>query len=342
MSIYKGVFTETTLQNIRAKLEALMFDERVKLQFEPQIKAFEALNRFKNPNVNVVFDNKMKYYTLEAEWINACEIVDQACTNCSDGGKELSTNVKTYALDLCREVAFTISDYDMISNDFDSEDLIAKGFAKADAELSEWYTRQLIAFLNTNKGVNVLSPNTARGCISGFDTYIEAAYWTADLMGYMNRVSMQNRFKNPFLLTGANLHEQAIIAGYNSGNLDGKGDQAKFGAFPMFFDEFNIDAVNTPNLITYMIQPGSYAMGNKAYWGRTPTVYDFGQRWSMESKFMPGFEYDVQYSNTCDSDNNFPVHNFTVKFKAGNFINPEACDDNNTGILTFVCGDCPA
>lgn len=343
MSIYKGVFTDTAIQNVRVMLEKLRMDDRVKLQFQPQVDLLAPFMSNGNPNVNIVQNSKgkMKDLVVEVEWINACEIADQACTNCSEGGNELSTNTKTYTMDICREVPFTVYEYDMLTNDFDMEMLIAKGFMKADEQLSDYFATQVVAFLNTNKGVNALDPGTNRGCISGADTYIKAAYWNAELMGYFGRVKQRNRFTNPYILSGANLHEAALISNFNAGNADGKGTQAMFGSLPIYFDEYQIDTVNSPTLITYMIQPYTYAVANKAYYTPSPITYDFGKRWSITSKFIPGFEYDVHYSNTCDSNTGFPVHNFTVKLKSGIYINPEACDDNNTGILTFLCGDCP-
>jgi hypothetical protein len=344
MSIYKGAFTETAIQNVRTRIEALRFNDRVMKQYEPQIDSASMILSNANSILNSDINQKGKFkdLTVEVEWVNACELADQACTNCDEGGNELSTNTKTYALDLCREVPFTVKEYDMLTNDFDVEDLIAKGFLKADKELSEWLIQQWIAFFNTNKGVNLTTadPGTARGCISGYDTYIKAPYWNAELMGYFAKVQQLNRFSSPFLLSGANLFENSVVANFNAGNADGKGDAAMFGAYPITFDIPNVDTVNTPNLITYMIQPGSYAIANKAYYNPEPITYDFGKRWSIRSQFLPGFEYDVHYSNVCEND--FANHKFKVKLKSGIFINPEACDNNNTGILTFVCGDCPS
>ena len=318
-------------------------DDRVKLQYQPQADLLAPFITNANKQVNVVHNSKgkMKNLTAEVEWINACEIDDQACTYCSPGGNELSTNTTTYTMDICREVGFTVTEYPMLTNDFDMDMLIAKGFMKADMLLSEYFAAQAVAFLNTNKGVNALAPGTNRGCISGTDTYIKAAYWNAELMGYFARVRSRNRFGNPYLLSGANLHEAAIISNFNAGNADGKGSQAMFGSLPIYFDEYQIDTVNTPDLYTYMIQPGTYAVANKAYYNPTPITYFDDKRWSMSAGGIPGFEYDVHYSNACNAENGFPDHNFTVKLNAGIFINPEQCDDNNTGILTFICGDCP-
>lgn len=344
MSIYKGTFSETAIQNVRVLLEKIMMDDRVKLQYTPQIPSGIPILNGANKDVNVVLNSKgkMKDLTAEVEWLNACEIVDEACTNCDEGGNELSTNVKTYTMDLCRQVAFTVKEYDMLTNDFDTEMQIAKGFLKADKEISEWLVQQWIAFFNTNKGRNVATaaPGTARGCISGFDTYINAPYWNAELMGYFAKAQSLNRFTNPYLLSGSNLFESSMIANFNAGNADGKGAQAMFGSMPINFDIVNVDTVNSPDLITYMIQPGTYAIANKAYYNPTPITYDFGKRWSIKSQFLPGFEYDVHYSNVCEND--FANHKFKVKLKSGIFINPEACDDENTGILTFVCGECPS
>ena len=92
MSTTSGVFSETTLLNIRAKVDAMMFGDRTSLQYKARVNAMtETMPKIMTANVTAFKDQK-KNNKVEVEWMNACEIVDQECTTCSVGGAELSTN----------------------------------------------------------------------------------------------------------------------------------------------------------------------------------------------------------------------------------------------------------
>jgi hypothetical protein len=104
----------------------------------------------------------------------------------------------------------------------------------------------------------------------------------------------------------------------------------------MYFDLFNIDSVNDPDLYTYLLSQGSLAMASKFYNPTTPErTFEF-IRYTMPSRFVPGFVYDVFYNDECTT-NDMIQHNFKVKLKADIFNNPEGCEAGNTGVLRFLC-----
>jgi len=340
MSTTAGVFSETLLRTLRATADELMFDDRIKQQFIPQIGVIDAVKAVQTARVNPKFsqlkgsDGMPKRTDVEVIWENACAIAAQACTTCEIDGTKLSTNAQTYSLEFCKEVQFAVSEADMIDNEFDVATLIAKGLLKADKELVEQYAQYAIAVLEANKGVNAFTGG--KGTVAGSDTYILAAYWDAALMGYLSRVSILNRFTSPKILSGSNLYESVWAANMNAGNDNGKGAAKMFGAFPIYFDLFNVDSVNTPNLVTYLLSQNSLAMANRAYNPQTPEPFVTGKRWKIPSKFIPEFYFDVFYEPSCDTD--FLEHQFKVKLLADLFVNPEGCETNNSGILTFLCG----
>lgn len=349
MSTTSGVFTETTLQAIRVMADKILMDGRVKLQFEPRIEILKQALQYANKNLKVYFSPKEKDYVVDIEWMNACALEAQECSNCSPGGAELSTNIETKTLSGCKEVPFTIYECDFLTNDFNKQEAIAKALLRADVLLLEQAALTLITSFNTVKGVNQLAPGSARGCVSGNDTYILPSFWTYEIMSYFQRAAQMNQFRNPVMFSGANLHERYLSAKFMAG-----AEANAFNGIPIFFDEWNIDTVNTPNFITYMIEAGSYAFITKSYYEPADAAINaslqvglikdlgFEQRWSMRSRFLPDIWYDVHRKTSCDAASDFAKEDWVVKLKGGAYMNPAGCDEDNTGALTFICGACPS
>ena len=279
-------------------------------------------------------DGGSKKYDLEVIWENACGIEAQDCTVCTMDGEKLSTNALSYSLSLCKEVQFAIDEYDYVDNEFDYATSIAKGFLRADKQLAEAYAAYAVSVLNANKGVNVFTGGP--GVISGSDTYITAPYWGPNLMAYFMQVTQMNQFTTPVLASGQNLFQDYFLMNKLAANADGKGNAALMGTFPIYFDMFNIDTVNTPDLFTYLLSTGSVAMASRTY--NPSTIEDLGtvKRYTMPSQFVNGLAYDVRYEATCSND--MTKHNFKVKMTSDVFVNPAGCTETNTGILTFICG----
>lgn len=336
MSTIAGYFDETIQQAIRIRQSQLAFGDRTDLQFMPQIESLKSVMANETQKITQL-ENSNKDVTVEVEWINACQIGTTSCTNCTFGGTELSTNVETYTLNLCQESKFRVFENPMRTNDFSVEELVALGFVKADVELAEWANGQVLAAINNAKGTNLLAPGTNRGCISGNDTYITAPYWGAELLAYTARMNIWNRFSNSYMLTGANLHESKLIADFNSGNADGKGKVSMFGSMPIFFDEVNIETL-FPNQ-SFIMNKGAMAIANKVRYPNRIRYFD-QERWSIGSDFT-SLKYDVHYTNTCQTDNDTFLHEYKVILRMAIPINPTGCDDNNTGILSLICGECP-
>lgn len=341
MSTIAGVFSETLLRDLRVKADELMFDDRIKQQFIPQYEILRAIQAAQTAQVTPRFmqlkqsNGGSKKYDIEVMWPNACEVVAQDCTTCDIDGPELSTNAQLYGLEFCKEVPFAVDEYSLVDNEFDFQEMIAKGILKADVELINALAAYAVSVLNSNKGVNVHAGGP--GVPSGADTYILPAFWGPNLMAYLMQVATMNRFTSPVLASGANLYQDYFIYNKKAGDADGKGNAALMGSFPIYFDPFNIDTVNLPNLITYMLSLGSVALGNRTYNpARVEESAANWKRWIEPSRFLPGISYDWFYKAECSND--MIRHNFKAKLTADVLVNPVGCSANNTGILTFVCG----
>ena len=342
MSRVPGVFSETQLQLLRAKADEIMFDDRIKQQYMPQIGIIDGLRAVNTAQVNPKLsqiktsDGRTKKYDVEVIWDNACGIEAEDCTVCDNEGEKLSTNAQSYSLEFCQEVKFTVDEYDYVDNESDAMLAVAKGMLTADVKLVEAYAQYAVAVLTANRGVNQMGTGS-KGVVVGSDTYILPAYWDAKLMAYFMRVSMLNRFTNPVLLSGSNLFEEYLVVQKMIADANGKGDAAMLNALRIYFDLFNIDSVNSPDLVTYLVSQGATAMANRVY--NPPTLETIGaaKRWVKNSMFIPEFKFDMYYDAECSND--LVQHNFKTKLTADLFVNPEGCEVNNTGILTFLCGE---
>lgn len=332
MSTTQGVFSETLLQNMRIAADKIMFDSVIKNDYLPRTEALKALFDNQIAKLNMVFSNKKKDYTAEVWWTNACELAAQECTTCEFGGNELSTNIETYELDYCKEVPFTVTESTFITNEADFAETLAKGILRSKKILSEDFTGYVVGLLNTYSGANALT--TGIGTVSGNNTYIPSSAWTANAISYFQRVAEYNQLTNPFVLSGANLHQAYLnaVMGIKPEDVG-----RAFGMLPLYFDEYNIDRTNTPSLITYLISKSAYAIGNKAYSPSATPVYITGDlvRYLERDEILP-LEYDVFIKKSCYED--FSQLDVKVKLKAGFYKNPSGCGDS-TGILNFVCGE---
>jgi hypothetical protein len=196
----------------------------------------------------------------------------------------------------------------------------------------------MVAAINAAKGVNEVTDG--KGVPVGTDTYVLPAYWDADLMAYFARVAVRNRIRSPYLVSGANLYESVWVAGKETGQAGDEGKQLKFGSLPIYFDLFNIDTANDPDLVTYLIGRGAFAFYTKAYYPPTPIKYFDEERYSMPSYNLPGVRYDVHYTNECCGAevNDFMCHKWVLKTKGDIFLNPVGCTATRTNVLSFICG----
>lgn len=334
MSTIGGSFTETQLMEQRVKAAAILFDDRIKQQFVPHFDVLRAVKAVETATINTEFSARKKF-DVEIMWENFCDIEAAACSDsCTLGGNKSSTNAEVKTLGCFREVSFSFSEADFIDNEFDMN--VAKAFLKADKELVEALAQYSVAQLEAFKGVNVVTDG--KGTANAGNTDIIPAYWNASLFAYLSRVAIMNKFTNPVLASGNNLYEANYMAEMMKNNANGKGDALLFGTMPIYFDLFNIDTVNTPDLKTYMLSQGSLALVSKVFNPNRPEQMQDFMRYTMKSNFMPELTYDVWYNNECEEGAQRLVkHNYTVRLTADIFLNPHGCELTNTGILTFKC-----
>jgi len=334
MSTTAGYFDETILNDIRLRASEIAFDDRIKQQYVANYDVIKAVSAVQTAQVSTSA-SKNKDVDIEILWQNVCGQEVEDDTTCVIGGSKSSTNLEEYALTYEKKVGFSEDEADFIDNEYEIQSAIAKQFAVADKNITENFAQYAVSQIEGFSGWNVLTDG--KGTVSGADTYIPASYWNASLAAYFSRVSIANQFTSPVFLSGSNLYEQMFVAEANAANANGKGDAILYGGMPMYFDLFNVDTVTDPDLKTFMLSMGSLAMAYRAWNPQSVEVVNgVFSRWQMKSAYLP-FMYDVWYEPECTT-NNLIQHNFKVRLMADVFLNPTSCDDNNTGVLSFVCG----
>lgn len=334
MSTTAGYFDETILNDIRVRAAKIRFNDRVKQQYVANVDVIKAIQAVETANV---YPSKARRKDVDVEviWQNVCGQSVEDNTTCVIGGSKSSTNLEEYALTYEKKVSFSEDEADFTDNEFELYEAVAKQFVTADKNLAENFSQYCVSQLEAFRGWNTVEDG--KGTVVGSDTYVPPSYWNPSLVAYFQRVAILNQFTAPVFLSGNNLYEQMFIASANAANANGKGDAILYNKLRMYFDLFNIDTVNDPDLKTYMLSTGSLAL---AYRARNPqkkeVVNGVFTRWQMKSEHLP-FYYDVYYEPECTTDD-LVQHNFKIKLNADLFLNPTGCDDNNSGVLSFVCG----
>lgn len=349
MSIIPGVFSHTALLQARDLADRMMLDGRVKQQYVPKTTAFQYLQNLQTASLNQAFNARPgKKYEVEIMWENVCADLTIADESCAIGGPEASTNTKVYELEKRIVKGFTIDDDKYRTNEFDSATSLAKLLLVAEKQIAEEFTQYALGRLNVFAGVNQVA--LGKGVINGLDptiTDIDPANWTAEIMAYFSRVIQLNRFSNAAMITGSNLYETLFVASANAANSEGKGDQILWNGMPIWFDLFNVDAVNGQELFTYMVEQGSIAMVNKTFNIAGTNFHD--QRYTIPCRFLPGWNMDLYYTNNCNDDGthmDMLKHHWKIVLTADIFNNPFGCDaiedgfgvqtgGENSGILRF-------
>jgi hypothetical protein len=338
-----GTFTCAELLKIQVAADRIWADNQMAQDYKPEVGVLEAIRKEQTAILREI-ENPEKDRTLKIFWAADCNEGTEDCDDdCEIGGAELEAQCKEYALDLCQRVGFNVKEKMFRNSELTREQVVAKAMLKKMKALDEYLARTMVAKLNSFAGENQFDQGaTGTGVVGSGATYIAPSYWTPDIYGYFAQVIVMNKLNNAFLIHGSNLYQMYWLAQMNNLNTDQKDQLAKINSIPSYWDMFNIDAVNSPDKVSYLVTKGAVAFANKAYYPSVPVEYlGAGQlRYSVESNALPGVKYDVYYTNECT--NNDIIHKWTLYVKAGIFLNPFGCNDEVTGVLKFICGTAPS
>lgn len=330
-----GTFTCAALLKIQIEVDKIWADN---VQNRDYIAKVEALTAIRNEQTAKLIDleDPAKDNTVKIIWPADCSTSLADCDDdCVVGGPEPEAQCVEMSLDLCKTAGFQIREKIFRGLQGTREEYVAKSLAKRLKELDEYLAQRAVASLNSFAGKNQFLGGIGDPENSGV-TYIAPSYWTPDVYGYFAQVQTMNKFGDVFMLHGSNLYQMKWQAEMNNVNPNDKAQLNKITSIRSYWDMFNVDSVSGAG-VSYMIQRGAIAFASKAYYPSVPVSYMTQQRWSIESKNLPGVFYDVVYTNECSG--NEITHKWSLYLKAGFFKNPLGCSTDVTGIIKFVCGE---
>jgi hypothetical protein len=280
-------------------------------------------------------DNKDKDNKVTLTWIKSCGIetsdLNRATDICEINGTELESESQDYEYDLDQKITLSINDEKIRTGTYEREEQIAHLMMKADKELSEWWTKQYLIALKSFAGPNipVISGDSAPMTwdAGNSTTNIPAADFDIKLVAKLVKMMQLNMVDGGFYIDRGGLFEVWLDAGYDTGNDNGKGDNARKAAIAMTFDMWNFGPTKAA-LTEEMFLVSNNAVAVKIYnrYSETPELVKGNiqqTRYRMKSNILPGVAWDVIYTLTCTAGAD--MHTWQFMTKGGIFLNPEPC-----------------
>lgn len=331
-----GNFTTTQLQKVIAKVDKAWAENQQAQEYVPNVAIVTALRKEQTARLTEI-QNPEKDATLKIWWVADCNtgVATDDEDDCDIAGPEAESKSQDYAITTKKMVKFSVKENMGRTNEVGREDALAIQLLARMKELDEEIAQTAVAFVNSNAGANQFTGGI--GNVSGLETFIAPSFWAGDMYGYFAQVAIMNKLNNPFMVHGSNLYQQNWQAAFNAANSNQKDQLPKLQSMRSYWDMWNIDSINNPDSVSYMIGKGAIAFASKAYYPKNnPVDFMTSKRWSIESKSLPGVWYDVIYTNRCSNED--IIHDYKLKAKYDFFVNPLGCNEDVTGILKFVCG----
>lgn len=333
-----GVLTPSKLAQIVLKVQDMWTNSMIQNTMRPRISVLQAIIAQQTANVQILQDPD-KDREVRIVWLDNCSASVESCADgsmCEFDGAEMGSAAQLYGINDCAVYKANINAEKYRTDAHSLDEAIATEMLKADKLLSEYIAAKVVAKLEASKGVNLLTANGFP--VTGTTTTIPANdFKGSEVMGYFYRAADMNNFANPYIISGSNLRQENWVAATNQANADGKGDITRFTSMPIYFDEKNVDSLNSPLQKTYLVNGGSLAFATKARFGVVPVTLTHETQFSFASRNVQGMFIDVRLQNGC-ANNGDTLYKwiFTARFDL--FLNPLPCVETNTGVLAFVKG----
>lgn len=296
----------------------------------------------------IPLSNPNKKQGVRIYWNKFCNDDVEVVTEpdfCEPSGTQADAGYKDYEIESFAHKSFTIDEALYETSNLNMAEVFADNMLKTKKALDEKISQVLISKIDSFTSPNLYT--SAPGCPgvvspqSFAQTYIAPHLWGPELMNYFRNVARINKFSSPFLLDGKNLNAHAWLAMMNAANANGSGHNKMMQTIKYYEDLVNVEAVSPGK--TFLIDRGSLAFVSRSRWtGRSasnPIEEKFRRKYSEPSQNIPGLTYDVYITETCSGP--YTKYDVTVHAMYDLFNGAENCN-NGTGVLEFVCGNCPS
>lgn len=268
-------------------------------------------------------------------WMNQCDLTVDTCVDnvCTFDGPSVSSFAQAVTIDQCKQTEFSEPLDRWRDNLYGLGDAEAINLNKVMKAQLEAVSQYAVGVINANTGTNEHIP-VGSGWTGTDPVVIPSTGFNTAMYGYLMRNAKKNRLDNPYLLTGEALAQMNYLAMTNGGNGEGSGDRLRASQMRIYEDLFNIDSVNDPDLLLYMINRGALAFASKGYFPRNPEVLDGNYtRFSIPNRWFPDLIHDVERVVSCTSG--VWSVNYRVKARYKVLVNPTGCTAGRTGILSY-------
>lgn len=277
-----------------------------------------------------------KQRVVSLEWLQKCDITTTACSDdCTITGDDADPLCKEYEVECLQESSFKMPKRAYRERTIDFPVAFAFNMGQHKKALDEWLAKYIVTGLVANAGTNLFTGG--QGTVGAAVTTIPANFWDNSIWGYFNQVTMYNKFKNPYLLTGNNLFQYIFNRQHEAMTEAGKAAMSKMGTINgIYQDPFNVEAI-APGY-TFLIHKSAAAFINKAWnpLGAINAQPEAGvyALWSEQSDNIPGVYYDIIAQETCVNNEFYMA--VKVQLHGLFAVSPYPCNDQ-TGILAFAC-----
>lgn len=300
------------------------------------VETLNAIYENQTSRIDTIISNE-KDRDVKVTWVKACPPTPVDCVDsCTFAGTEAATDSKTYALSVCKQDEFKVDIDGWYNNEFEATDATARLMMASFVGFAEQAAQYAVGRLNAYAGTP-LYDNRGQWTINGTDLEIPAQYWNSSLFGGLLRMATKNKLLMPYLLSGELLDQEFFMYRTSQANSDGKGDANRINTMRTYFDLLNIDEVNDPDYVAYMISKGAVAFASKGYYDTRPEEIggrDAHTRFSIANPFFPPQIIDVQKTTQCSGGHTY--EHYKMKSKYDVFQNPLGCVAGTTGIVKVV------
>src|SRR5574344_29453 len=280
-------FEASKLLTLRAKAELFWSDALFNNQYRANAEALKAIISHQTASFTQLKDPGKKN-VLGLTWINPCDIQVQDCTaDCTLEGAELDSSYQEYEIENCKEVTFSINETTLEDNDYNLEEVYAKGEAKAIKALDEYLAQQALLKLSTFKGLNVAPAPFVNNGTTKTTEVAQEQFNLRYLTAFLYQQTQLNEFANPYFINNGSLSIDYLNAQLDARNSDGAGDFNRSKLLDMTFDYVNFGKAGVSDDL-FVVDSSAVAFVTKAKHPNAPTKKVNNTIYKVPSRALPG------------------------------------------------------
>lgn len=296
-------------------------------------------------------DNPNKDNVVNLTWLKSCGIettdLNRATDICDVDGTQLESEGQEYEMTMGQKIGFDIDEEKIRTGTYEFDEQVAHIMLKADKELSEWWNAQLLMAYKSFAGPNIPAINGVAAPFTWDDaeqtTDIPAGSYNVEIVANLIQQQILNMVETGWYINNGTLFQAWKNAGLNSGNLDGKGNDARTQEIDLTFDMWNFAKAGITEDM-FLIDRNAVALKTYTRYTDTPVVKGgtINQtRYRMKSNILPDTYWDVIYTLRCEAGHD--IHTWQFMTAGGIFLNPEPCpttiggtEYTPTGVYSFT------